>query len=56
MAQEKELTLAIERYDRHFPFFDGTVKAPDGSGKVSANPSSRSVYPSSPAPTPRVVR
>ncbi|MCZ6814475.1 MAG: 4,5-dihydroxyphthalate decarboxylase, partial [Alphaproteobacteria bacterium] len=30
MAQEKELTLAIERYDRHFPFFDGTVKAPDG--------------------------
>ena len=30
MAQEKELTLAIERYDRHFPFFDGTVAAPDG--------------------------
>jgi 4,5-dihydroxyphthalate decarboxylase len=30
MAKEKELTLAIERYDRHFPFFDGTVKAPDG--------------------------
>ncbi|HSR55442.1 MAG TPA: 4,5-dihydroxyphthalate decarboxylase [Alphaproteobacteria bacterium] len=30
MAQEKELTIAIERYDRHFPFFDGTVKAPDG--------------------------
>ncbi len=24
------LTLAIERYDRHFPFFDGTVTAPDG--------------------------
>jgi 4,5-dihydroxyphthalate decarboxylase len=30
MAQEKELTVAIERYDRHFPFFDGTVKGPDG--------------------------
>jgi 4,5-dihydroxyphthalate decarboxylase len=25
-----ELTIAIERYDRHFPFFDGTVIAPDG--------------------------
>src|SRR3989440_3178412 len=24
------LTIALERYDRHFPFFDGTVKAPDG--------------------------
>jgi 4,5-dihydroxyphthalate decarboxylase len=23
-------TLAIDRYDRHFPFFDGTVKLPDG--------------------------
>jgi 4,5-dihydroxyphthalate decarboxylase len=23
-------TLAIERYDRHFPFFDGTVTLPDG--------------------------
>ena len=30
MAQKKELSVAIERYDRHFPFFDGTVKAPDG--------------------------
>ena len=30
MAQDKELSVAIERYDRHFPFFDGTVKAPDG--------------------------
>ncbi len=24
------LTMALERYDRHFPFFDGTVKVPDG--------------------------
>ena len=24
------LTLALDRYDRHFPFFDGTVQAPDG--------------------------
>lgn len=24
------LTIALERYDRHMPFFDGTVKAPDG--------------------------
>ena len=24
------LTIAIERYDRHFPFFDSTVTAPDG--------------------------
>jgi 4,5-dihydroxyphthalate decarboxylase len=24
------LTIAIERYDRHFPFFDGTVKPPPG--------------------------
>lgn len=24
------LTMAIERYDRHFPFFDGTVTPPDG--------------------------
>ena len=30
MAQDKELSIAIERYDRHFPFFDGTVAAPDG--------------------------
>jgi 4,5-dihydroxyphthalate decarboxylase len=30
MAKEKELTVAVERYDRHFPFFDGTAKAPDG--------------------------
>jgi 4,5-dihydroxyphthalate decarboxylase len=26
------LKLALDRYDRHFPFFDGTVKAPDGVG------------------------
>jgi 4,5-dihydroxyphthalate decarboxylase len=25
-----ELTLAINRYDRHYPFFDGTVRFPDG--------------------------
>jgi 4,5-dihydroxyphthalate decarboxylase len=25
-----ELTIALERYDRHFPFFDGTVKPRDG--------------------------
>jgi len=30
MTQDKELSVAIERYDRQFPFFDGTVKAPDG--------------------------
>ncbi|MDH3240055.1 MAG: 4,5-dihydroxyphthalate decarboxylase [Alphaproteobacteria bacterium] len=30
MAQDKDLTLAIERYDRHFPFFDGTVTPPEG--------------------------
>jgi len=26
----KLLRLALDRYDRHFPFFDGTVKAPEG--------------------------
>jgi 4,5-dihydroxyphthalate decarboxylase len=25
-----ELTLALDRYDRHLPFFDGTVRQPDG--------------------------
>ena len=25
-----EITIALDRYDRHFPFFDGTVKAPAG--------------------------
>lgn len=24
------ITIAMDRYDRHFPFFDGTVKAPAG--------------------------
>lgn len=24
------LTMAVDRYDRHFPFFDGTVSAPHG--------------------------
>lgn len=24
------LTVALDRYDRHFPFFDGTIKAPPG--------------------------
>lgn len=30
MAEKQKLVLAIERYDRHFPFFDGTVTPPDG--------------------------
>jgi 4,5-dihydroxyphthalate decarboxylase len=30
MADELKLTIAIERYDRHFPFYDGTVPVPDG--------------------------
>ena len=25
-----ELTIALNRYDRHVPFFNGTVKPPDG--------------------------
>ncbi|MCC2098621.1 MAG: ABC transporter substrate-binding protein [Hyphomicrobiales bacterium] len=25
-----DITIAMDRYDRHFPFFDGTVKAPAG--------------------------
>jgi 4,5-dihydroxyphthalate decarboxylase len=25
-----DITIALERYDRHFPFFDGSVKAPKG--------------------------
>lgn len=25
-----DLTIALERYDRHFPFFDGTAKPPQG--------------------------
>jgi hypothetical protein len=25
-----DLTIALERYDRHFPFFDGTAKPPEG--------------------------
>ncbi len=25
-----EISIAFDRYDRHFPFFDGTVKAPPG--------------------------
>ncbi len=24
------ITIALDRYDRHFPFFDGTVQAPEG--------------------------
>ena len=27
---EVSFTIALDRYDRHFPFFDGTVKAPAG--------------------------
>ena len=30
MAQPLTLTIALERYDRHMPFFDGTVKIPPG--------------------------
>ncbi len=26
------LSIALERYDRHVPFFDGTVKPPAGMG------------------------
>jgi 4,5-dihydroxyphthalate decarboxylase len=26
----REITIALDRYDRHFPFFDGTVEAPAG--------------------------
>ena len=26
----REITIAMDRHDRHFPFFDGTVKAPPG--------------------------
>ena len=30
MAEPLTLTIALERYDRHFPFFDGTVTLPPG--------------------------
>lgn len=30
MSTPIRLTMAMERYDRHFPFFDGTVKVPEG--------------------------
>jgi 4,5-dihydroxyphthalate decarboxylase len=30
MAKALTLSIGIERYDRHFPFFDGTVKPPPG--------------------------
>jgi 4,5-dihydroxyphthalate decarboxylase len=30
MAQPLSLTIALERYDRHMPFFDGTVTVPAG--------------------------
>ena len=30
MPKKRKLSIAIERYDRHFPFFDGTVTPPDG--------------------------
>ena len=30
MAEPLTLTIALERYDRHMPFFDGTVKVPAG--------------------------
>jgi 4,5-dihydroxyphthalate decarboxylase len=30
MAQPLTLTIALERYDRHMPFFDRTVKVPSG--------------------------
>jgi 4,5-dihydroxyphthalate decarboxylase len=25
-----DISIALERYDRHFPFFDGTVRPPAG--------------------------
>lgn len=30
MASKLKVSIGIERYDRHFPFFDGTVTPPDG--------------------------
>lgn len=30
MAEKQKLVMGVERYDRHFPFFDGTVKPPEG--------------------------
>jgi 4,5-dihydroxyphthalate decarboxylase len=30
MTAKKRLTIALERYDRHFPFFDQTVTPPEG--------------------------
>ena len=30
MAGAIDITIALDRYDRHFPFFDGTVTAPEG--------------------------
>jgi 4,5-dihydroxyphthalate decarboxylase len=30
MASALRVTMAIDRYDRHFPFFDKTVTPPDG--------------------------
>lgn len=30
MSLDLEISIAFDRYDRHFPFFDGTVKAPNG--------------------------
>src|SRR5580658_10031104 len=30
MANDLKLRIGIERYDRHFPFYDGTVPVPDG--------------------------
>ena len=30
MSLDLEISIAFDRYDRHFPFFDGTVKAPAG--------------------------
>ena len=29
MADKLKLTIGVERYDRHFPFFDGTVPVPE---------------------------
>jgi hypothetical protein len=30
MNASLDVTITLDRYDRHFPFFDGTVKAPVG--------------------------
>src|SRR5512140_1200513 len=33
MAEKLKLTIALERYDRHFPFYDRTVPLRDGTDR-----------------------